>query len=52
MLNGRRPGRPDHPELSDRVWKMIKGCWKGNPAKRKTITEVVTILEAEATASG
>ena len=52
MLNGRRPGRPDHPELSDRVWKMIKGCWKGNPAKRKTITEVVTILEAEATARG
>jgi len=52
MLNGRRPGRPDHPELSDRVWKMIKGCWKGDPAKRKTIPEVVTILEAEATARG
>jgi len=52
MLNGRRPGRPDHPELSDRVWKMIKGCWKGDPAKRKTITEVVTILEVEVTARG
>ena len=23
MLKGRRPARPDHPELSDRVWKMI-----------------------------
>jgi hypothetical protein len=50
MLNGRRPVRPDHPELSDRVWKMIKGSWKGDPTKRKTIAEVVTILEAEATA--
>ena len=47
MLKGRRPGRPDHPELSDRVWKMIKGCWKGDPAQRKTMTEVVAVLEAE-----
>ena len=47
MLKGRRPGRPDHPELSGRVWKMIKGCWKSNPAQRKTMAEVVTTLEAE-----
>ena len=50
MLNGRRPSRPDHPGLSDRVWKMIKGCWKGDPAQREKITEVVTILEAEVNA--
>lgn len=50
MLKGRRPGRPDHPELSDRVWKAIKGCWKGNPTKRKTMAEVVAILEAEVNA--
>lgn len=48
MSKGRRPVRPDHHELSDRVWEMIQGCWKGDPAKRKTATEVVTILEAEA----
>ena len=47
MLKGRRPGRPDHSELSNRVWKMIRGCWKADPARRKTITEVVSILEAE-----
>ena len=47
MLNGHRPTRPDHPGLSDRVWKMIEGCWKGDPVKRKEITEVVAILEAE-----
>jgi len=47
MLRGRRPNRPNHPELSDRVWKMIRGCWKGNPTQRKTIAEVVTILGAE-----
>jgi len=47
MLNGRRPARPNHPELSDRVWRVIEGSWKVNPAKRKTIAEVVAILEAE-----
>jgi len=26
---------------------MIEGCWKSVPAQRKTIAEVVTILEAE-----
>ena len=51
MLNGRRPGRPGHPELSDRVWKVIKGCWKDSPAKRKTMARVVTVLEAEVSLS-
>ena len=50
MLNGHRPARPNHPELSDRVWKTIKGSWEGDPAKRKKITEVVAILEAEVNA--
>ena len=50
MVEGRRPGRPDHAELSDRVWKMIKGCWKDNPAQRKTMADVVTVLEAEVSA--
>jgi hypothetical protein len=50
MLSGNRPTRPDHPELSDRVWKTIEGCWEADPAKRKKITEVVAILEAEVNA--
>ena len=50
MLSGRRPPRPEHPELSERVWKMIEGCWKINPAQRMVITEVVTNLDAEVNA--
>ena len=49
MLKGRRPARPDHPELSDRLWKMIKKCWDVDPARRKAITEIVAALEAEVT---
>ena len=47
MLEGHRPGRPDHPELSDRLWKLIKGCWESVAARRKTIADVVRVLEAE-----
>ena len=50
MLSGRRPGRPDHPELSDRVWRMIKRCWKGDPTQRNTMAKTVAVLEAEAKA--
>ena len=50
MSVGRRPARPTHPELSDRVWKLIKGCWVADAAGRITITEVVEILEEEVNA--
>lgn len=50
MWKGRRLARPDHPEISDQLWKAIKGCWKADPAQRKTIIEIVTILEAEVAA--
>jgi serine/threonine protein kinase len=50
MWKGRRPVRPDHPEVSDNLWRAIEGCWKVDPAKRKTITEVVAVLEAEVAA--
>ena len=47
MMSGRRPTRPSHPEISDRVWETIEGCWKANPTKRKRVTEVVVVFEAE-----
>ena len=50
MLKGRRPTRPDHPELSDRLWETMESCWDVDPARRKTITAVVAAYEAEMTA--
>ena len=47
MLSGRRPPRPNHPELSDRMWGMIEGCWESDPSRRKTIAEVIVTLDAE-----
>ena len=47
MLSGRRPPRPNHPQLSDDVWGMIEGCWESVPVRRRTIAEVVITLDAE-----
>jgi len=46
-LGGRRSPRPNHPELSDRVWEVIKGCLESVPWQRKTIAEVVVALDVE-----
>jgi hypothetical protein len=47
MLSGARPPRPNHHEISDRVWYMIERCWDNVPLKRMSIGEVVSLLEAE-----
>ena len=44
---GRRSPRPNHPELSERVWDIIKGCLEQIPSRRKTIAEVVVVLDEE-----
>jgi hypothetical protein len=43
---GYRPSRPEHPHVSDSIWKMVEECCS-DPPQRMTITEVVAVLEAE-----
>jgi hypothetical protein len=47
MLNGTRPSRPNHHEVSDRIWRMIERCWHTVPSRRVSAGEVVELLEAE-----
>ena len=49
MWKGARPQRPDHPEVSDRVWEMMERCWEGVPSRRTAIRDVVRTLEVEGT---
>lgn len=46
MTIGRRPARPTHPQLSDRIWKLIEGSWRVDAAQRMTMAEAIAILEA------
>jgi len=47
MLSGDRPLRPNHREISDRVWHLIERCWHNVPSERMSVGEVVTLLETE-----
>jgi hypothetical protein len=47
VFRDERPPRPDHPEVTDRVWDVIERCWSRNPLNRMTAAEVVDALEAE-----
>ncbi|KAF9646915.1 kinase-like protein [Thelephora ganbajun] len=46
-LGGRPLPRPNHSELSDRLWRMIEGCLESTPSQRKTSTEVTVTLDTE-----
>ena len=47
MLKGDRPPRPNHQEVSDRIWYMIERCWHVVPSERMSIGEVIVLLETE-----
>ena len=51
MWKDAQPPRPAYPEVSDRVWEMIKQCWERVPSKRPTVREAVRTLEAGITIS-
>jgi hypothetical protein len=50
MWKGVLPPRPNHPEATDRMCKMMEQCWERKPSKRTTIKAVGQTLEAERTA--
>jgi len=50
MWKGCRPARPNHPELSSRLWRTIQACWEANPDQRMSISEVVAVFEEEVAA--
>ena len=47
VFRNERPPRPDHPEVTDRVWDMIERCWNKDPFNRMTAAEVIDVLEAQ-----
>ena len=47
MLNGARPPRPNHHEMSDRLWYLIERCWHSVPSERMPAGEAADLLETE-----
>jgi len=47
MWRGTRPPRPNHPDVTDKVWTSIEKCWERDPSNRTTIKQVLRTLEAQ-----
>ena len=47
MLSGARPARPNHHEISDRLWYMVERCWHVVPSERMSAEEAADLLETE-----
>ena len=47
VLNGNRPPRPSHREVSGVMWQMIQGCWNPVASRRMAVEEAVALLEEE-----
>ncbi|KAF9789884.1 kinase-like domain-containing protein [Thelephora terrestris] len=47
MMTGRRPPRPNRPEVSDRLWAMVERCLHVVPSQRMSFREAVHLLETE-----
>ena len=48
VLRGERPKRPQDAErlgLDDRMWDMMEGCWRQNPAERLPLGAVIKQLK-------
>jgi len=47
IMDGKRPARPQETQglgLTDSVWDMTRRCWRQDPTRRPTATEVVGLL--------
>lgn len=45
ILLGERPGRPNHPTLTDELWVLTRQCLQENPRYRPKIMDVVCCLQ-------
>lgn len=44
ITQGRRPFRPEHPAVTDRLWEFIQRCWNHTPRLRPEAAEVLKEL--------
>jgi len=45
IMDGKRPKRPDHPNLTDTLWELAERCWAETAQDRPEMKEVIETLE-------
>jgi hypothetical protein len=44
IMNGERPPRPTHQDLTDELWDLVQRCWNENRDERPRMLEVLQTL--------
>ena len=44
IMSGKRPPRPTHEALTDRLWTLMQYCWHQAPYLRPEISNVLGVL--------
>lgn len=44
IIRGKRPPRPTHPSLTDRLWELVNQCWHQDQDNRPRMLEVLLAL--------
>jgi len=44
IMGGKRPPRPTHPALTDRLWTLVQRCWDQDSRLRPEVSEVLKDL--------
>lgn len=45
VLLGERPGRPNDPAMTNKLWALTRSCLEGNPQRRPEIVDVICQLQ-------
>ena len=46
ILQGERPSRPPHRDLTDNLWEVMQHCWNQEPSERPDMSEVLRVLRS------
>ena len=50
ILQGERPSRPPHHDLTDNLWEVMQHCWSQEAGSRPDMQEVLRVLRSPSAA--
>ena len=44
IIRGEHPPRPNHPDLTDALWRLMQRCWAQEPHLRPEMAQVLQVF--------